>query len=143
MEQVKFLNEVVASFGVLYIKLHQYHWNLKGKHFFTLHEKLEEIYDGVTENLDDVAERIRQLDAYPVSTLKEFLELSIIKEKEYKEMSGSEMIEDLLNDYETLNNKYLAGIEEFGSDPVTADMLTQFAISTQKTVWMLKAYLNK
>lgn len=143
MEQVKFLNEIVASFGVLYIKLHQYHWNLKGKHFFTLHEKLEEIYDGVTENLDEVAERIRQLDAYPVSTLKEFLELSIIKEREYKEMSGSEMVEDLLNDYETLNNKYLAGIEEFSSDPVTADMLTQFAISTQKTVWMLKAYLNK
>ena len=66
-----FLNKQVATLGVLYIRLHQFHWYVKGPHFYTLHEKFEELYDETTANLDEVAERLLAIGGEPYSTLSE------------------------------------------------------------------------
>ena len=73
----KQLNELVATWSVLYTKLHNYHWYVSGPSFFTLHTKFEELYNEVTLNLDEIAERILSKGGKPVATLKEHLELSM------------------------------------------------------------------
>ena len=64
------LNLYLANQMIDYVKKHNLHWNLKGKHFFTLHAKLEELYDEANDILDEVAERILALGGNPVSNMK-------------------------------------------------------------------------
>ena len=70
-ELEKKLNLYLANQLVDYVKKHNLHWNLKGSHFFTLHAKLEELYDEAGDILDEVAERILALGGNPVSSMKE------------------------------------------------------------------------
>src|SRR5690625_370007 len=103
-QEVKdFLNKVVATQGQFYVRLHQFHWYIKGPHFFTLHEKFEELYDEVTENLDEVAERLLSVGGEPYSTLQEFIEHSVIEERvEDKNLSEEEMVRAVVRDLETI-----------------------------------------
>ena len=78
VEQV--LNRQVANLNVLYVKIHNYHWYVKGPNFFTLHVKFEEFYNEVTVQMDEIAERILTLKGSPAATMKEYLELSSIQE---------------------------------------------------------------
>ena len=75
-----FLNKEVSNFGLLYVKLHNFHWLVKGPQFYQLHAKFEELYDEVTEHFDALAERALMLEGTPVATMKEFLELASLKE---------------------------------------------------------------
>src|SRR5699024_7758085 len=68
------VNELVANQGVLYVKLHQYHWYVQGPDFYTLHEKFEELYDETSEKFDLFAERLLAIGEKPYSTLSEYLE---------------------------------------------------------------------
>ena len=64
VEQV--LNRQVANLNVLYVKIHNYHWYVKGPNFFTLHVKFEEFYNEVTVQMDEIAERILTLKGSPL-----------------------------------------------------------------------------
>jgi starvation-inducible DNA-binding protein len=137
------LNKEVANFGVLYTKLHNFHWFVEGKLFFQLHAKFEELYDEMTEHFDEVAERILMLEGRPVATLREFLELATVKEATGKETT-EEMIRSVLADFELVNKELSEGItlgEEAGDD-VTVDLLTGMKASFQKHIWMLKTVLK-
>lgn len=142
-ELLQLLNKEVANLGVLYIKLHNYHWFVKGSDFFTLHEKFEELYDEITGHLDEVAERILMLEGTPVATLKEFLDFASIKEATGKE-SQKEMVQSIINDFELLIKELGEGLEvaEKANDDVTADLFTGIRASLQKHVWMLKTLLK-
>ena len=61
------LNKYLSSLNVLYTKLHNYHWNIEGEHFFTLHEVLEGLYNAVHEETDEVAERILKIGGRPAA----------------------------------------------------------------------------
>ena len=140
--QEKYLNTLVASYGVFYIKLHQHHWFVKGLKFFEAHEQFEEYYDEITGNLDEVAERILQLGGQPVSTLKDFLELSLIEEAPFKDNEDSTaMYKSVVADFETLNKNYQEGYDLFEGDEVTVDLLVGLQAAAQKHLWMLNAYL--
>lgn len=147
MAQVKLdkqLNELVATWSVLYTKLHNYHWYVSGPSFFTLHTKFEELYIEVTQNLDELAERILSRGSKPVATLKEHLDISIVKEASGNE-TAEEMVEQLIADFnkvmEALNNGMeLAG--EAGDDR-TEDLLNAHYQSLEKHAWMLSAFLGK
>lgn len=76
----KILNRQVANFNVLYVKLHHYHWYVKGPHFFELHEKFEQLYDELTQHMDDVAERLLTIGGKPLSTMRDFLQETTLKE---------------------------------------------------------------
>lgn len=138
------LNELVATWSVLYTKLHNYHWYVNGPSFFTLHTKFEELYNELTLNLDDLAERILSKGGKPVATLKEHLELSIVEEASGTE-DAEEMVAALIKDFkavmEALNSTMELAAE--AGDDRTEDLLNAQYQSLEKHTWMLSAFLGK
>jgi starvation-inducible DNA-binding protein len=135
------LNRLIADWSVLYVKLHHYHWYVKGDLFFTLHEKFEEWYEEAAENTDVLAERLLAIGGQPLSTMKAYLEHAAIEEAKGGE-SADEMVAQLVNDYERLIEELKAGVraaEEAGDEP-TADVLLGMLAGVQKHVWMLRAF---
>ncbi|MEW4429432.1 Dps family protein [Paenibacillus pabuli] len=141
VEQV--LNRQVANLNVLYVKIHNYHWYVKGANFFTLHVKFEEFYNEVTVQMDEIAERILTLKGSPAATMKEYLELSSIQEAAGGE-DAKTMVQNLIEDFATLSNEYQEGIEvaEAAEDQPTSDMLTGFKADLEKHMWMLRSFLG-
>ncbi|KGR88811.1 DNA-binding ferritin-like protein [Rhizophagus irregularis] len=138
------LNELVATWSVLYTKLHNYHWYVTGNQFFTLHAKFEELYNEVTLNLDEVAERILTKGGKPVATLREHLELSHVQEATGSE-TPEEMVQTTINDFKAimkLIKEAMRQASEDGDDR-TEDMLNATFQSLEKHSWMLNAFLGK
>lgn len=140
------LNKVVATQGLFYTRLHQFHWYVKGSHFFTLHEEFEELYDETTENLDEVAERLLAIGGEPYSTLKEFVEHSIIEEDvEDRKLSQDEMVQAVVKDLETLSEFYHEGakLTDEHEDFPSNDMLISLKEGVDLWIWKFKAYLGQ
>ena len=137
------LNELVATWSVLYTKLHNYHWYVSGPSFFTLHTKFEELYNEVTLNLDVIAERILSRGGKPVATLKEHLDTSIINEASGKE-TAEEMVANIVADFQKIMEAIEKGMDlatEEGDDR-TEDILNAQFQSLEKHSWMLSAFLG-
>lgn len=79
----EFLNHQVANLNVFTVKIHQIHWYMRGHNFFTLHEKMDDLYSEFGEQMDEVAERLLAIGGSPFSTLKEFLENASVEEAPY------------------------------------------------------------
>jgi len=137
------LNEQVANLNVLYVKLHNYHWYVKGTNFFRLHAKFEELYNEVTEQMDAIAERMLALKWTPAASLKEYLDLATIQEATGKEKPQA-MVQHVLEDLATLTEAYNEGIglADQAEDNVTSDLLTGYLGKWEKQMWMLRAYLD-
>lgn len=138
------LNVQIANLTVLYTKLHSFHWFVKGAHFFTLHEKFEELYNEVTANMDEVAERLLSIGGSPVATLSESLSMATIKEANGKE-DAEAMVAAVIADFETISEELKQGMEAAveAEDEGTADLLLGIKTSLDKHRWMLNAYLGK
>ncbi|ADE71873.1 MULTISPECIES: Dps family protein [Priestia] len=138
------VNKQVANFSVMYIKLHNFHWYVKGEQFFTLHEKFEELYTETATIIDDLAERLLALEGKPVATMKESLELSSIKEADGSE-TAKDMVASLVSDFDTLTAELKEGMDAAGEagDETTGDMLLAIHQSLEKHTWMLKSFLGK
>ena len=136
------LNLYLANQMIDYVKKHNLHWNLKGTQFFTLHAKLEELYDEANDILDEVAERILALGGNPVSNMKEALAMATIKELDGGPESADETIRALVSDtdYWIKDSKEIVELAEKEGDGVTADIFNGFTKEYQKLAWMLKAY---
>lgn len=136
------LNLYLANQMIDYVKKHNLHWNLKGTQFFTLHAKLEELYDEANDILDEVAERILALGGNPVSNMKEALAMATIKELDGGPKSADETIRALVSDtdYWIKDSKEIVELAEKEGDGVTADIFNGFTKGYQKLAWMLKAY---
>ncbi|WP_413374707.1 Dps family protein [Alkalihalobacillus sp. 1P02AB] len=137
------LNKQVANWSVLFIKLHNYHWYVKGPQFFTLHEKFEELYNEAATHIDELAERLLALKGKPVATMQEYLETASIKEAK-KELTADDMVSDIVDDFNILINELKEGMEaaeELG-DETTADMLLAIHQSLEKHNWMLRSFLK-
>ena len=136
------LNKLVANLTVLYTKLHSFHWYVKGRNFYTLHEVFENYYNYTTESLDEVAERLLAIGGRPVSTLKGALELATIEEATEKETT-SEMVAAVFHDFELLKTDLskLMELSEEEGDQGTSDFALGVKTQLEKNIWMLKAYL--
>ena len=134
----------LANWNVLNTKLHNYHWFVKGPHFFTLHAKFEELYNEAGSIIDELAERILMVGGKPVATLKEYLEKTTIKEAS-SGLSAEEMVQSLVDDFSTVSKELKDGIEvaEQNKDQVTADQLLGIVASLEKHNWMLNSFLGK
>ncbi|WP_112180599.1 MULTISPECIES: Dps family protein [Paraliobacillus] len=140
------LNQLVATHGVFFTKLHQHHWYVKGHNFFVLHEKFEELYNEVNEKFDEFAERLLTIGGNPYSTLSEFLANATIKEEPYTEHVPAEsMVKSVISDYQIIQSDLAKGIELAGEagDDITEDMLIGYKTSVDQTLWMLSAYVSK
>ncbi|MEX6310674.1 Dps family protein [Staphylococcus saprophyticus] len=142
-EVVKVLNQQVANWTVAFTKLHNFHWYVKGPNFFSLHTKFEELYDEASQYIDDLAERILAAGGNPVATLKESLDLSIIKEAD-KGYKAEEMVEELSQDFDNVSKQLEEAIEVASNadDDVTEDMFIGMQTNIDKHNWMLKSYLG-
>lgn len=142
-ELIQSVNKQVATWTVLYTKLHNYHWYVKGPHFFTLHTKFEELYNEAAVVIDEFAERILALEGKPVGTLKECLEISFIEEATGTE-NEEEMVRTLSGDLSKIADEIQSSIDlaEKAEDEGTADMLLGVKKSIRKHLWMFKAYLG-
>ncbi|WP_422660088.1 Dps family protein [Paenibacillus sp. EC2-1] len=138
------LNTQLANWSLLGVKLHNYHWFVKGPHFFTLHEKFEELYNTAAEYVDEIAERLLAIGGKPAATMSEYLKLATIQEAA-GENSAEQMVEALIADFKALVENMKSGIEiagEIGDDP-SADLLIGMRTEVEKQSWMLSAYLGK
>ena len=141
---IEALNKQLANNTVLWTKLHNYHWYVKGPNFFSLHAKFEELYDAVGVYVDDLAERILTLDGEPIAKLTEALEESSIDEAEYG-LDAKAMVKQLTEDFEVLSAELAQAVktaDEAGDDR-TADMFTGISQDIEKNNWMLKSYLGQ
>ncbi|SFA39778.1 starvation-inducible DNA-binding protein [Parageobacillus thermantarcticus] len=138
------VNKQIANWSVLYIKLHNYHWYVKGSQFFTLHEKFEQLYNEAALHIDELAERLLALGGAPVATMKECLEQSSVKEATGQE-TAEQMVATIVSDFETMIEELKEGMQvadEVG-DETTGDMLLGIHQSLEKHVWMLKSFLGR
>jgi len=137
----KSLNQNLADVQVLYVKLHNYHWNVKGSHFFGIHNLTEGYYDYFAKQYDDIAERILQLGGKPLTTMKSYLEVSKIKEETKSKFSASEVIKSLLVDFEYLKKEFSKTSEdaETEKDSTTLGLSDENVAWLEKAIWMLKA----
>ncbi|MDO7908488.1 DNA starvation/stationary phase protection protein [Paenibacillus sp. JX-17] len=137
------LNRQVANLNVLYVKIHNFHWYVKGPNFYTLHVKFEELYNEVTLKMDEIAERLLAIKGSPVATLKEYLELSSIQEASGKEDANT-MVQTIIEDFATLSEEFQEIIDaaEEAEDQPTSDLLTGYKRDLEKHMWMLRSFLG-
>lgn len=140
MELEKVLNEFLSDLNVFYRKLQNYHWNIQGKDFFEVHKKLEELYDEINEDVDEIAEHILILGGQPLGTLKDYLNNSKIQEAENKKIKSEEIYRNLLNDYETLLKEAIEIKEQAENikQYCTSSLIDEYIINYGKIIWMLK-----
>ena len=143
-EIVNTLNQLLANYHVHYQKLRNYHWNVKGPDFFDIHEKFEEQYNQAKLNIDAIAERIRVFGYTPMSTLREYLQHSEIKETG-TDMDGMSMVQEILNDFEVLLG-YMVNVTDAAldvGDVGTENMINGFVETMEKSHWMFTAFASK
>ena len=141
MELENKLNEFLADLNIFYRKLQNYHWNIEGKDFFQVHVKLEELYDEINEQIDEIAEHIAILGGQPLGTMKDYLEKSSIKEAENKKIKSEEIYSNILSDYEELLKKTIEIKEKSENEKEysTSSLIVVYIKEFGKIIWMLKS----
>ena len=137
------LSKLLADSYTLYLKTHNYHWNVTGPMFQTLHLMFETQYNELALAVDQIAERIRALGAPAPASYREFAALSAVKEDDDRP-NANEMIRRLVRGQETVARTARAvfpAVERAHDEP-TADLLTQRMQVHQKTAWMLRSLLD-
>jgi len=134
------LNILLSDLNVFYRKLQNYHWNIKGKDFFTIHTKLEEYYNEVSEKIDEVAENILALDAQPLGTLKDYLNTTKIVEAENKKVDSTHILNEIIKDYSMLlqDAKDIKKLADTNSENKTSILMDSMIEDYTKKLWMLK-----
>lgn len=138
------LNELLANYSIHYQKLRNYHWNVKGHDFFDLHEQFELQYNEARLHIDEIAERIRVFGKTPLSLLRDYLDLSQIKETG-TDLSSEIMVREILSDYRILL-QYMFSVVDVASaqgDSGTEEMIKLFINRIEKHHWMLTAFMAK
>jgi len=143
LEIAEGLSRLLADSYSLYLKTHNYHWNVTGPMFQTLHLMFETQYNELALAVDLIAERIRALGAPAPGTYREFGELSSIPEDEDRP-DATEMIRRLVKGQESVARtaRSIFPVVERASDEPTADLLTQRLQVHEKTAWMLRSLLE-
>jgi starvation-inducible DNA-binding protein len=137
------LSRLLADTYTLYLQTHNFHWNVTGPQFQTLHLMFEQNYTELALAVDLIAERIRALGYPAPGTYAEFTELSSVKEVKGVPDARS-MLEILLQGQETIVRTARAVfpiVNEYRDEP-TADLLTQRMQLHEKTAWMLRSLLS-
>jgi starvation-inducible DNA-binding protein len=138
------LSRLLADSYTLYLKTHNFHWNVKGPMFNTLHLMFETQYNELALAVDLIAERIRALDVQAPGSYREFAKLTQIKESEGSP-DANEMIRQLVEGQETVvrTARSVFPDADAANDEPTADLLTQRMQVHEKNAWMLRSLLEK
>lgn len=140
----KGLNELLSDYHIFYMNVRGFHWNIKGKEFFMLHEKFEELYNDLFEKIDEIAERILTLKEKPTHSYSTY-----IKESKIKEVIGvydaEGTVSSVLESLELLIKKQREVLEVSGElgDEATNALMSDYISEQEKLVWMYNAFLAK
>ncbi|MBJ6368485.1 Dps family protein [Snuella sedimenti] len=138
------LNHLLANFQIYYQNLRGIHWNIKGKRFFDLHVKFEELYTDANVKVDEIAERILTLGVTPLHTFEDYMATAQVPVG--KAISQDEKAVKLIVDSLKELLKIERGIlDKSGdaNDEGTNAMMSDFITEQEKTVWMMKAWLGE
>lgn len=134
------LMTLLADTYALYLKTQNFHWNVTGHEFFSLHVLFQKQYEELAENIDEVAERIRALGLYVEASFSSFKEHTAISE-ETKTKTAKEMIQELVFCHEIVirSSRNLSEIAEGEKDAATVDLLGRKLNMHEKQAWMLRS----
>jgi len=137
------LNDLLSDYQLFYQNLRGLHWNIKGKEFFELHVKFEEYYNDAVIKVDEIAERVLTLGGEPLHTFSDYLKVSKIKE-EKGITNGTEGVEIIINNFSTLilKEREILQLASTVDDEGTVSLMSDYISQTEKTLWMLTAYLK-
>ncbi|QDO94335.1 DNA starvation/stationary phase protection protein [Formosa sediminum] len=140
----KDLNVLLANFQTYYQNLRGIHWNIKGKQFFELHMKFEELYTDANVKVDEIAERVLTLGETPLHTFNDYTNHS--KVPVGKDISDDEkavaLIVDSLSVLLQIERDILDKSDD-ANDEGTNSMMSDFITEQEKTIWMMKAWLGE
>lgn len=143
-EIAKELNILLSNFQVFYQNLRGLHWNIRGKRFFDLHLKFEELYNDSQLKIDLVAERVLTLGATPLHTFSDYIENSKLKvgKNISLDTEAVQLVTDSLVELLKIERVIL---EQSGNinDEGTNAMMSDFIVEQEKTIWMLKAWMEE
>jgi starvation-inducible DNA-binding protein len=136
------LNTLLANFQTYYQNLRGIHWNIRGRSFFDLHAKFEELYNDANMKVDLIAERILTLGGTPMHTFDDYIKASRVPvgRNVRKDEASIRLIVDSLKELLIIEREILNVSDEAG-DEGTNSMMSDFITEQEKTVWMMKAWL--
>lgn len=137
------LSHLLADTYTLYLKTHNYHWNVTGPQFPALHLMFERQYTELASSVDQIAERIRALGEHAPASYHEFEQLSSLREDDDRP-DATEMVRRLVRDHQTVvrtAHSVFPVAEKVGDEP-TANLVTDRMQSHEKTAWMLRSMLE-
>lgn len=138
------LSRLLADTYVVYLKTHNFHWNVEGPMFQTLHQMFMEQYTEAWNAIDLIAERIRSLGEYAPGTYKQYLKLASIEETDGVP-EAEQMVKLLIEGQEAVvrTARELLPLADEAHDEPTLDLLTQRMQVHEKNAWMLRSLLKK
>ncbi len=141
---IELLNKNLANLQILYVKLHNYHWNVKGMNFKSIHEMTEAYYDYFAEQYDEAAERVVQLGGKPLATLQDYLINASLKEESKNEFDVKIVLNAVLADFEYLNKEFknISKAANENLDMPTASYADNNVAWLEKQIWMIKASIS-
>lgn len=140
------LEIVLANSYILYLKTHNYHWNVCGANFMSLHLLFQDQYTDLANAIDEIAERIVTLGSHAIGSFKAFTKLAKIKEVDDAEYLNAEsMVKDLISSQEILVNllKEVIQVATEQKDDATIDLCAGRIAKHEKNIWMLKSSIHK
>jgi starvation-inducible DNA-binding protein len=138
------LNQYLSNIKVLHNKLCNFHWNVVGVDFFTLHEELRKMEEKTSTIFDEIAERIKQLNGYPITLLKEYSEASQIKDESSKDYALEEIGKILINDYSymiAISSQIITFANSI-NDYTTSSLMQKNITFYEKIIWMLRSNIK-
>ena len=137
-EKIKNLNQLLCDLEIFAVKLQNYHWNVTGKGFFLTHEKLEEYYEEVRKQLDEVAENIIMHGAQPFGSMEDFVKHTQITEAKNEKIKSLEIIKNISKDLEILNKdvELIKQEAEKSNDYLTSTLMDNYIEDYSKRIWM-------
>lgn len=137
------LNLFLSNLNVFYRKLQNYHWNIKGEDFFNIHLKLEEFYNEINNQIDEVAEHILIIDGKPLGTMKDYLQITQIKEAENEKICSNKIFNNILKDYNILIQNVIKIKEDADNEKkyATSALMDEYLLDFGKKVWMINQML--
>lgn len=138
------LNVLLANFQVYYQNLRGVHWNIRGKRFFDLHVKFEELYNDAQLKIDQVAERVLTIGGTPLHTFEDYIKGNRLEvgRNISNDVKAVNLIVNSLTDLLRIEREILAKSAEI-NDEGTNSMMSDFISEQEKTIWMMNAWLEE
>jgi len=138
------LVRILANQHVLYLKTRNFHWNLRGPRFHSLHEFFEKQYRSLEEQIDRTAERVRMLGGASPGSMHEFVDLATLKECSGELIAGEDALEVLRADHESVAGELREAVDRLGEtgDAGTEDFATSLLQAHEEAAWMLRSFAS-